>query len=427
MLLKRNKTDSNPSNIVRGKISYGWVVTIAGAFIIFIAGNFQSSFGVYIQPLINRFGWSRAAISACVSTRTIMSGLASPVAGILSDRYGPRIFILIGIFLVGLGYLLSPLIDNLWQLYLFLGALTGIGIAAFLIPIVATVTRWFGIKSALANGIISSGFGWAQVIVPPIATYLILQHGWEMCLIVMGIAALLLGTLAWSFIRTPPVMVKESAVQHEEGDTPEASKTQTGTEDSYTLSQALRTPTLWIMFLIVMVASSGYYMGVIHIVAAAIDTGMTPEAAAITLTLCGITNTLGRLALGGLATKIGNRTVLMLCLATEVLSLSLLARADSLYAFYIIAVIHGLGYGGVPPIIPTLTGSFFGTRALGSIIGSVNTAYMLGGAIGPFLAGYVFDVTGSYYTAFFYAAIVMIMALLLCLLLRPPRRKDLLR
>ncbi len=421
MLPKRNKVDSNMSATARGQLSTGWVAVIAGAFVVFIAGNFQYSFGVLVNPLINRFGWSRASISGTVTTRSIASSLTSPLVGILSDRYGYRKFILAGIFLVGISYLLTSRITSLWQLYLFLGAVVGIGIPVFFIPIVSITTRWFGSKSSLANGIIASGFGWAQIVTPPVATYLILQYSWEISLIILGMAALVLGTVAWYFIRAPENTGNEPPSEPTGIDSQKA--TPPGAEGNYTLSKALRTPAFWILFLVLMTSSASFQMVVIHIVIAAIDTGITPEAAAFILTLSGITNTAGRLTLGGLATKIGNKTVLLLSLALQALALFFLAGAIDIRAFYIIAAVHGLGYGGVTPLIPTLTGSFFGTRSIGSVFGVLITAYTIGGAFGPLLGGYVFDVTGSYYTAFLVAAIVMAATFLLCLLLKPPQRK----
>lgn len=427
MLQKRNNAGSKLSTTkAKGKLFYGWVVAIAGAGVILAAVNFQESFGVFVKPLIDTFGWSRTAIAGSVSTRSIMSGLISPIAGAWSDRYGPRIFILMGIILVGVSYLLASRITSLWQLYLFLSILTGIGNAAIFIPVMATVTKWFGGKSAQANGIVMSGFGMTQMIVPPIATYLIVQYSWETAFIVLGVVAWGLGTVAWYFIRTPPnIMNQPPSKSAGEGNTTKTSEAPMGAGNDYTLSEALRTRALWLLFLVFMVVAAGYQMVVIHIVVAAIDTGITPAAAAIILTLGGITNTLGRLTIGGLASKIGNKTVLVPCIIIQALALFFLTGASDLQTFYIIAMVYGLAYGGATPIIPTMAGSFFGTRSIGSIIGVLNTAFTAGVAIGPLLAGYIFDVTGSYSIAFSSTAIVMVITFLFSLLLKPPQRKAL--
>lgn len=407
---------------VGSKLTRGWVSAIAGAFVLLFAGNFLYSFGVLLKPLNDHFGWSRAAISGVVSTRSVMSALASPVAGILGDRYGAKKIILIGIFLAGISYLLTSRITSLWQLYLFLGVFTGIGMSAFIVQIVATVTRWFGGKSALANGVALSGFGWAQVILPPVATYLILQYGWERCFIILGGAALVLGTIAWSFIKTRQKVSREPLQEPVPQNAPEDSGIRSRIKEDYTLSEALRTPSLWILLLVLLIVAAACQMVVVHIVATAIDLNITPEAAAIILTLNGATNTLGRLTVGVLAVKIGNKTVLALSLAVQSLTLILLGWADNLNSFYILATIHGLAYGGVTPLVPSLVGDLFGTKAIGSIFGTTNAAYVSGAAIGPLLAGYIFDITGGYSLAFISAAIGMAIALVLLLLVRPPHR-----
>jgi len=426
MLRKSNEAKSKPPvSKVRGKLSYGWIVALAGGITVLAAANFQYSFGVFLKPLINQFGWSRTAISGCVSARSILSGVMSPISGNLSDRYGPRKLIFVGVLLVGLGYLSASRISSLWQLYFSLSILTGIGIGFFFTPVVATATKWFGGKSGLANGIVMSGFGMAQIIIPPVATYLILQYSWETCFIILGMATLGVGIIAWSFIRNPPQSMTNPPPGKPTGAGEVSKDEKTPATDYYTLSEALRTPTLWLMLLIYMTTAICYQMVVIHIVVAAIDTGITPEAAALILTLGGITNTAGRLIVGGLANKFGTKIVLALCLAVQAPVLFFLAGASDLHVFYIIATVFGFAYAGTSPIMPTMAAVLFGTRSVGSIFGTLNLAYTTGVAIGPLLAGYIFDATGSYSAAFLSAAVAMAISFILCLLLKQPKKKAL--
>jgi MFS family permease len=408
----------------RQKLSPAWVTIIAGTFVVFIAGNFQYGFGAFVKPLANNFGWSRAAISGCVTVKSIMGAIASPIAGALGDKYGTKRIIIIGIFLVGAGYLLGSRIQNLWQLYVSLGVLTGIGVSALFVPMIRTATKWFGTKSALANGIILSGFSWTQIVTPPLATYLILNYGWETCFIFLGIAALVLGTAAWSFIKTPPKTVQQPVAERDL-DNQKHVEEYAEAQNDHTFSEAIRTPAFWFLFLIIFIIAACYQMIAIHIIAAAIDRGVTWEAAALILTLSGITNTAGRLALGGIASVIGNKKVLILSTALQAVTLFFLVGAHDLYVFYIVAAIYGLGYGGVTPITATLTGTFFGTKSMGSIFGTVNSAYTLGAAFGPLIGGYIFDITGNYNIAFISIAVATSLAFLLSLILKPPSKKAL--
>ncbi len=419
MLGKQNKADSNlATGKARGKLFYGWVVAIAGGCILLTAGNFQYTFGVFLKPIISKFGWSRAAVAGCASGRSILSGMIAPISGSLSDRFGARKFILIGIFLAGTSYLLSSQISGLWHLYLFLSVLMGIGMGIIFTPAITTASKWFGGKSALANGIVLSGFGFAQILLPPAAIYIIMRYGWETCFIALGIVACGLGTVAWSFVRNPPQSVVSPPLQ-------ESTSTHTPGNDDYTLSEASHTIAFWILFLIYLVDGLCYLMVVIHIVAAATDVGILPGAAAIILTLSGITNTVGRLAIAGLATKIDYKTTLALSLGIQAVMLFLLVGASDLWVFYIVVAVLGLFYGGIGPIVFSLAGTLFGPKSAGGVIGTLTFGFTIGSSAGPLLAGYIFDVTGSYSLAFSTAAIAMTIACLLCLLLKPPRKKAL--
>ena len=130
---------------------YGWITAIASAGTVLAACNVQYSFGVFLKPLIDEFGWSRTAISGSVSVRSLVTGLTAPITGALSDRHGARPIVIIGIVLARTGYLLSSQIASLWHLYLFFATFMGLAMSTVYTPAVATVTKWFGAKAALAS------------------------------------------------------------------------------------------------------------------------------------------------------------------------------------------------------------------------------------------------------------------------------------
>ena len=412
--MNADKADSKPS------LRWGWITAFAGTGILFAALNFQYSFGVFFKPISNTFGWSRTVVSGVVSVRSIVTGAIAPLSGFLSDRYGPKGVVLVGIILAGIGYLLSSRIGNLWQLYLFIGVI-GLGQGAILTPLLSTISGWFREKAALANGLLMSGFGIGQIVVPPVATYLLLKYSWETCFIVLGIVALTLGTLAWSFVRSAPqeIILPSSQLGGEQVDT----KANHGMAD-FTVREAMGTFTLWVLLFIQIVNAITFQMMVIHVVAAATDKGISLGAAALILTISGVTNTVGRLAIGGLASRIGNKVVLASSLFIQAPMIFLLATANNLWSFYLVAAVHGIAYGGAAPIIPTLAGSMFGRKSAGKIIGLTNLAYTLGVAIGPLVAGFIFDFTGGYFMAFALAGSMMIISFVLSLLLKPPQQSG---
>ncbi|MEW6142945.1 MAG: MFS transporter [Chloroflexota bacterium] len=397
------------------RLYYGWIVAIAGAFVLLTASNFQYIFGVFVKPMANTFDWSRSAISGIASVRSVVFGILSPITGTLTDRHGPRRLVLGGVIISGLGYLLAAHISNLWQAYLFLGVFTGIASAAGYLPTITTVTRWFGGNAALANGVVLSGFSLAQIALPPFATWLILDYSWAVCLTIIGITVWAVGAIAWSFIRSPPqtadieTSVKNSSYTSEEP-----------RQHQYTLGEVARVRPFWVLFAIYAIYALCFQMITVHVVAAAIDVKIDPASAALILTLFGITNTAGRLCAGLIIPKLGKRLSLAIPLGIQVPLLLLLSISTNTGMFYSIALVYGFVYGIIPPLIPVITSDLFGSKSIGAIFGAINGAYTTGMAIGPWLGGFIFDQTGSYVTAFTLAAGLIAGAFLLSLTIKPP-------
>jgi MFS family permease len=402
----------------------GWISAAAASFLMFAAGNFQYIFGVFVPPLVGHFGWTRAEISWSVTIRNIVSSITMPVAGSLADRSSVKKYIIAGIFIVGLSYFLCSRISSLWQLYGSVGILTGAGISLLVIPTVATISRWFGKKAAIPNGIVYAGFGLALMALPPIATWVILRYSWQVCFTSFSVLAIAGGTLSWFFIKEAPELPEQtlSTPAQPYGDKNPIETVSAGSEQ-WTFSSASRTRALWSLVLINVVVGICFQIIAIHIVAAAIDEGIAAQAAAVILTFIGFTNTAGRLIVSSLAIKFGNKTILVVCLAIQCVLLFFLAGAGTLPVFLIIGGIYGLFYGGIPPMMPTVTAEYFGTKSFGRIFSVVNMAYNIGAAIGPLAAGYIFDITGRYYLAFMSGGIAMALALVLGLALRTPQMK----
>lgn len=424
MLLATEPVGGGAAARVNHKLYYGWVVAVVAGLAMLTAGNFQYIFGVFVRPLIDNFGWSRAAVAGSVSVRCIVTSISSPIAGALSDRFGARKFILAGVLLIGLSYLLVSRVTSLWQLYLSLGILIGVGMSLLVVPAVATVTRWFGGKSALANGIVFSGFGLAQVILPPLATMVILRYGWGVCFLGFAALAWVGGGIAWYYIKPAPPGAPSWSPDSKAVAAPKPEAVVHRTEESWTFSAAVRTRTLWNLVIVYVVVAICYQIITIHIVAAAIDVGIDSAAAAVILTFSGVTNTVGRLTVPSLAGKFGSKNVLVISLAAQAVLLFFLIGAKDLFVLYILAAAYGLFYGGIPPMMPSVSGDYFGTGSLGAIFGLLMSSFTAGGAIGPLAAGYIHDVTGQYHLAFLAAAIAMTLAFLLGLLLKPPTRRH---
>jgi len=295
----------------------------------------------------------------------------------------------------------------------------------FFVPVMATVNKWFGTRAGLANGIVVSGFGFSQMVLPPVACYYIVNYSWRTCFVILGWVALFLGITAWSFIKNPPIDIPES--NRGKSDVSGGVSLDKGmlVDYDFTVSETLHTTTFWFLSVIYLIIAISYQMVIIHIIVAAMDRGITASAAALILSFSGIMNTLGRLTVGGLSDIIGKKVTLSITLVIQSLSLFFLSGASAVYVFYTISIVHGFAYAGSTPVVLAMIRSYFGTKSVGTILGILNLAYTSGVALGPLLGGYIFDVSGSYWVAFISAGTGLALSLLLCLFIKRPGRRAL--
>ncbi len=158
----------------RGKIFYGWLVTFGCAFVVFGVAGGQFSFGVFLTPMTEDFGWSRATLSLAFGVTFMISGLLRPLAGYLADRYSPKWVALAGVLIMGWMLLLIPVVNDLWQLYAIF-AVMSVGITLGTGPILTKiVSQWFVTRRGLTLGLVggAGSFG-AMILVPATSAFLV--------------------------------------------------------------------------------------------------------------------------------------------------------------------------------------------------------------------------------------------------------------
>ena len=176
---------------------------LVAAFLIQVVGfGIYSSYGIFFNPLLIEFGWSRTVISGAASLFAVMMGLFSMIVGGLNDRFGPRITVAACGFFWGLGYLLMSQVSSVWQLYLFYGVIIGVGMGGAFVPILSTVARWFVKRRSLMTGIVVVGLAAGTLIMPPITNWLIYTYDWRTAFIVVGVLVLVVVVTAHNFTRT---------------------------------------------------------------------------------------------------------------------------------------------------------------------------------------------------------------------------------
>lgn len=406
------------TGVKKPKLFYGYVVVVAVVSIMTIAWGANRTFGVFLEPVLDEFGWTRAGISGAFTICMFVMGLLSIVAGRLTDKFGPRIVtITCGLFL-GLGYVLSSQISNMWQLYLYYGLIVGMGMSGAFAPLISIVTRWFVKRRALMSGIVVAGPAFGIMVMPLVSSLLITSYGWRASYIIMGSVVLVVLVIAAFFLRRDPGEVGLLPYGADEAKTDDLDLQEVG----FSLREAVRTRQFWLLSLLSFFALFLMNIVVVHIVIHATGLGIPATAAAGILSVAAGVSIPGRIIVGGIADKIGNLRTLVVCYILGSVAFLLLLVATELWLLYLFAIIFGLGWWASSAIMAPITAELFGLKSMGTVFACINFATAIGGAVGPVLVGYMFDVTGSYQLAFIMCIVVTIIAIITTISLKPIRK-----
>jgi len=397
---------------------YGYIVVIAALLIILLHYGTRSSFGVFFKPMLNEFDWTRTLTSGAFTLSMLMQGVGSVIMGRLNDKHGSRVVMtLCGLFL-GLGYLLMSLTSGVWHLYLFYGVIIGIGMGGSFVALLSTVARWFVLRRGVMTGIVIAGMGVGTFIVTPISNWLISVYDWRTSYALLGGMVLVISILAAQFLRRDPAqmgLVPYGADNGEEISSVSA-------EEGYSLKQAADTMQFWMVMLIYFCLGYFVFTVYVHLVPHITDLGISATTATNVLAVMGALNATGCIVLGGIADRLGNRQVITISFILITAALFWLVPSTEVWMLYLFAVIYGIGSGGGAPVESTVVAELFGMKSHGYIFGFVSCSFTIGGAIGPLLTGYLFDVSNSYQLAFIICGAISAVGLIFAALLRPTKK-----
>ncbi len=393
---------------------------VAATFVIMmIANGVYNAFGIFLKPVLIEFSWTRAITSGAFSLSMITFGLLGIVMGALNDRFGPRMVLSLCAFLLGLGYLLVSQVGAIWQLYLFYGVIIGAGMGGSWTPLLSTVARWFIERRGLMTGIVLTGMSAGTLIAPPIASWLVSTYDWRVAYIILGFVVLVVVTLAAQFLRLEPTHARQSP--YNEARTKEQLP-ELATK-GFSLRGALRTKQFWMVLIIFFCHGFRLFAIIIHIVPHAIDLGIAPASAANILATHGGLSIVGMVVMGSVADRIGNKQACIIGFALTAAALFWLVPATEAWKLYLFAGAFGFGQAGSSVTQSPIVAELFGLRSIGLTLGIVSLAFTIGGAVGPFLTGYIFDISGSYQVAFLVSAAISIIGLILTALLTPTKKR----
>lgn len=389
----------------------GWQVVAAAFSVLFFAYGLQFSYGVFASGMATELGWSRAATALPYSLYVFLYSALGAATGRATDRIGPRPVITVGAILLGLGWGTSALVHEPWHLNLTLGLVAALGMSVAWVPCNATVSRWFTRRRGTAVAVASSGGSLGNLLVPALAASLIGLVGWRWTLAITAVVAAGCMLVAARFMVRDP----ESVGLWPDGDAEPPVVSALG--PGKTLNEVCWTEPFLLLIAIYFLTWVPVFVPFVHAVAYAEDLGISRVAAASVISAIGIGGTVGRLSSGVLSDWIGRMPALLGVFALQAAAFVLFADADGLAMLWVAATVFGFSYGGGVTLLPPLCGDLFGRAHVAAIVGMIFAVAGAPAAIGPYVAGWLFDVTGSYGAAFMSSAALNLAALALTALL----------
>lgn len=395
---------------------YGWVIVFAGLLLTLTMYGIIESFAILFKPIALDFRWERGAVSMASMVNWLTFGAASLVCGVLCDRFGSRRVMLAGSILFVGGTLLMSRIQSLWQLYFFFGVLLAIGRSATGVPLTVLVTKWFSRNQGLALALAQSQ-NVGSAVFAPLSVFLLANYGWRGTYLWLGLGAALIIPLALLMREARPARAQHFPPQTG----PASERPARARAADLTLGQALRTRTFWTLNLAVMGCCVTHSDILLHGVNHMTDVGLEASVAARVVALMAVFGMVGKVANGLLADRIGAKWALAGFLGLQAIMVPFFLGAQQAPSFYAWAILFGLGYGGPMPVYAMLFREYFGTRAIGALLGVFFMVASFGMGAGGLMGGVLHSMFGAYTVPFLISTAAGIMSALLVLTLPSAR------
>lgn len=357
-----------------------------------------------VIPLGNELDWSRSTVASIYSMGGLVTGLMGPLVGTLFDRLGPRNVYGLAILACGLGLIISGLATNIWHFYFAISMLIGFGVSCSgNVPNSALASRWFRKQIPLALAMIYSSLGAGTLLGLSISQVLIEHFGWRQAQFMLG-AGVLSTLIIFLFLPWRRIAAGRSDLE------PTSTSTVAAPVTNWTITKAIRTTYFWGLAAVFFFTGNGMYSVIIQAVSYLIESGFPPIEASVKLGLIGVFIPIGMLSAGYLALRIGLFWTAMLTYVftiSAVVCLWLMDPENAVWPLWGFIVLFGMSMGSRGPMIGSIAARIFHGPTFGSIYGSISVGGGLGTAVGSFMSGVIYDLTGSYHAVFAYSIVCL--------------------
>jgi MFS family permease len=393
---------------------YGWYIVGVMIVAMMLVYGIRTSFSVFFAPVLDEFNWYRGTTAIMLSLNILVYGLTAPFAGSLVDRWRPRTVVTLGILILSLSTASCYFARELWHFYLFFGVLGPIGTALCGSPVLnPAVINWFGKRKGLAVGLgqIGGGLSFAYGM---LVEAVISRWGWEASFFVMGglVIAVLLPLYLLFYYRDPGDRGMK-AYGTEEVATDAALNVKRPSMVDWTLGKAMKTHHLWLLvFSDFCFWGVGNYLVLAHQIKYAEDAGYSSLLAASVFALFGIASIAGQLA-ASISDRIGREKTVLIAAVMAIGGLAALMSVRDTsqpWLLYLYSIFSGFATGLYSPTIVVGVADIYQGKSIGGISALILTGVGFGGAIGPWLGGYIYDIYGSYNIAFIVCIAAFVLA-----------------
>lgn len=360
---------------------------------------------VFLVPLEREFGWTRSELASVYSIYLVVNGFTAPLVGLLFDRLGPRWVYGTGMACLGAAFFFAAGISTLWQFYLFIGVLVGIGVSMNgMVPASALLARWYRERLSTAIGIAYAAFGAGSLLFVPLTQVLVQEYGWRAAYRAMGVVLLALMVVVILFIPWG----RFAAGARSEG-------RKAAADEKWTFRAALHSPVFWGLLQVFFCTSIGMFSVIVQLVAFFIHAGFSPLTAASAFGVLGLLSALSVMSSGLVSERFGFRQTISLSFAGTGSGLIVLLFLDAFPSAALLGLfvlLYGLCMGVRGPIVSTVCARYFAGRNVATIYGIVYASNAVGAAIGAYAGGLLHDLTGGYRVGLGFSLLFIVLAAL---------------
>ena len=384
---------------------YGWVIVAVGAIAQMIGSAIRMAFGIIIDPLVEEFSWDPKSIGIAYAIMSIVTAFSSPIAGYSSTLIGARKTMYIGLILFLVGMLWTALASSLIEFYISYGVIFGFAQSMFLVPVIPAVAVWFKTKLGLATGLIIGMWSLGPALVIQIMGIMLDKLGWQTTFISSGVVGTVIMLVALQYFRNTPSEKNLLPYGSEETINKEKTTKTNSNNYSFNLQNIIyKTNSFWSLMNIHFLGCVGHAVILIGLVPLMTSKGISYTDSVFCLTLIMVISMTTRFITPILGDGINPKTIMFLAFLGQGLFVIPWAFTESKWMFYLVGVLWSIPYGGEGTLFPIMNRRYYGFFPMDTTYGWQILAASLGMALGGFVPGLVFEVTGGYELAIWISA-----------------------